>query len=60
MICTGIDVFDADYSTTPSMEMGVKYLNAQGGIMITASHNPQNWNALKFLMIKVNSLLKIF
>jgi len=48
LICVGIDVYDADYSTTPSLEMGVKYLNAQGGIMITASHNPQNWNALKF------------
>jgi phosphomannomutase len=48
LICTGIDVFDANYSTTPSIEMGVKYLNAQGGIMITASHNSQNWNALKF------------
>ena len=48
LICAGIDVYDADYSTTPSLEMGVKYLNAQGGIMITASHNPQNWNALKF------------
>lgn len=48
LVCAGIDVYDADYSTTPSMAMGVTYLNAQGGIMITASHNPQNWNALKF------------
>ncbi len=48
LVCAGVDVYDADYSTTPSMAMGVTYLNAQAGIMITASHNPQNWNALKF------------
>jgi phosphomannomutase len=48
IVCAGVDVYDADYSTTPSMAMGVTYLNAQAGIMITASHNPQNWNALKF------------
>lgn len=45
----GIDVTDLDYSTTPSVEMYVKSSGAQGGIIITASHNPEEWNALKFL-----------
>ncbi len=45
----GIDVYDADLSTTPTIEMAVKWYKARGGIIITASHNPANWNALKFL-----------
>lgn len=45
----GIDILDVDYSTTPSVEMYVKYAGASGGIIITASHNPAEWNALKFL-----------
>ena len=45
----GIDVIDLDYSTTPSVEMYVKTSGAHGGIIITASHNPAEWNALKFL-----------
>ncbi len=45
----GIDVTDLDYSTTPSVEMFVKTAKASGGIIITASHNPGEWNALKFL-----------
>ena len=45
----GIDVLDLDYSTTPSVEMYVRSSGASGGIIITASHNPQEWNALKFL-----------
>lgn len=45
----GIDVLDLDYSTTPSVEMYVKHATASGGIIITASHNPAQWNALKFL-----------
>lgn len=45
----GIDVLDADYSTTPSVEMYVVHAGATGGIIITASHNPAAWNALKFL-----------
>lgn len=48
LICSGINVYDADYSTTPTLEMAIPHLNCQAGIMITASHNPQNWNALKF------------
>lgn len=45
----GIDVMDLDYSTTPTVEMYVKQAGASGGIIITASHNPAEWNALKFL-----------
>ncbi len=45
----GIDVIDLDYSTTPTVEMYVKSSGASGGIIITASHNPAEWNALKFL-----------
>ncbi len=45
----GIDVIDLDLSTTPTVEMMVTQLNAQGGIIFTASHNPKQWNALKFL-----------
>ena len=45
----GIDVVDLDYSTTPSVEMYVSRSQASGGIIITASHNPAQWNALKFL-----------
>lgn len=45
----GIDVLDLDYSTTPTVEMYVKQAGASGGIIITASHNPAQWNALKFL-----------
>jgi phosphomannomutase len=45
----GIDVIDLDYSTTPSVEMYVRQAGASGGIIITASHNPAQWNALKFL-----------
>ena len=45
----GIDVIDLDYSTTPTVEMAVGFLGADGGIILTASHNPQEWNALKLL-----------
>jgi phosphomannomutase len=45
----GIDVIDLDYSTTPTVEMYVRSAGATGGIIITASHNPAEWNALKFL-----------
>ncbi|MEJ7626126.1 MAG: phosphoglucosamine mutase [Ferruginibacter sp.] len=45
----GIDVIDLDLSTTPTVEMAVKLLKADGGIIITASHNPKEWNALKLL-----------
>lgn len=45
----GIDVVDLGLSTTPTVEMAVPLENAGGGIIITASHNPIEWNALKLL-----------
>ena len=45
----GIDVIDLDLATTPTVEISVPEENADGGIIITASHNPGNWNALKLL-----------
>ena len=48
----GIDVIDLDYSTTPTVEMAVVFENAAGGIILTASHNPKEWNALKLLNSK--------
>jgi phosphomannomutase len=46
---TGHDVRDIGIATTPTTEMAVQESDAVGGIIITASHNPQPWNALKFL-----------
>lgn len=48
----GIDVLDIGLSTTPTVEMTVVFENAGGGIIITASHNPIQWNALKLLNAK--------
>ncbi len=45
----GFDVVDLGLSTTPTVEMAVKFENADGGIILTASHNPKEWNALKLL-----------
>ena len=45
----GIDVVDLDLSTTPTVEIAVPLEKAGGGIIITASHNPKQWNALKLL-----------
>lgn len=45
----GIDVIDLGLSTTPTVEMAVVAEKAQGGIILTASHNPAGWNALKLL-----------
>ncbi|MCL2027043.1 MAG: phosphoglucosamine mutase [Bacteroidales bacterium] len=45
----GVDVIDAGLSTTPTVEMAVTMSNADGGIILTASHNPKQWNALKLL-----------
>ncbi len=45
----GIDVINAGLSTTPTVEMLVPRYQAQGGIILTASHNPKQWNALKLL-----------
>jgi phosphomannomutase len=45
----GFDVVDIDLATTPTTEIAVTMENACGGIIITASHNPKEWNALKLL-----------
>lgn len=45
----GIDVIDLGLSTTPTVEMAVPMAKAGGGIIITASHNPKQWNALKLI-----------
>ncbi|MGO1521964.1 MAG: phosphoglucosamine mutase [Sphingobacterium sp.] len=45
----GVDVVDLGLSTTPTVEIAVPKLNASGGIILTASHNPGQWNALKLL-----------
>jgi phosphomannomutase len=45
----GIDVIDLDFSTTPTVEVAVPMESAHGGIILTASHNPKQWNALKLL-----------
>ena len=48
----GLDVIDLDLSTTPTVEMAVVFHAAAGGIILTASHNPKEWNALKLLNSK--------
>lgn len=45
----GIDVVDIDLATTPTVEIAVPEEKADGGIILTASHNPKQWNALKLL-----------
>ena len=52
MISMGIDVLDLGLSTTPTVEMMVSMKSCDGGIVITASHNPVEWNALKLLNSK--------
>ena len=49
LISMGIDVVDLDLSTTPTVEIAVPLEGASAGIIFTASHNPKQWNALKFL-----------
>jgi len=49
LMSLGIDVLDAGLSTTPTVEMAVVEAQAAGGIILTASHNPKQWNALKLL-----------
>jgi phosphomannomutase len=49
LIGSGINVIDLGLSTTPTVEMAVPYHHANGGIILTASHNPKQWNALKLL-----------
>ena len=49
LVGLGIDVVDLDLSTTPTVEIAVPLEKADGGIILTASHNPKQWNALKLL-----------
>ncbi|SFD67811.1 phosphomannomutase [Algibacter lectus] len=49
LIGLGIDVVDLGLSTTPTVEVAVTLEHADGGIILTASHNPKQWNALKLL-----------
>jgi len=49
LVGLGINVVDLGLSTTPTVEVAVTELNADGGIILTASHNPKQWNALKLL-----------
>lgn len=52
LVGLGIEVIDLGLSTTPTVEMAVPYHQANGGIILTASHNPKQWNALKLLNSK--------
>ena len=49
LLMMGINVVDLGLSTTPTVEIAVPEAHAGGGIILTASHNPRQWNALKFL-----------
>ncbi len=49
MVASGIEVIDLDVVSTPGVAMMVKYLSADAGVIATASHNPIEWNGLKFL-----------
>lgn len=49
LLSLGIDVIDLGLTNTPTTEMAVVHHKAQGGIILTASHNPKQWNALKLL-----------
>ncbi len=49
LIACGVDVVKAGYASTPTTEMAVVFEEADGGIILTASHNPKQWNALKLL-----------
>lgn len=49
LISCGVDVVKAGFASTPTTEMAVTFEEADGGIILTASHNPKQWNALKLL-----------
>jgi len=49
LLAAGCEVIDLDICTTPSMQLAITQLGADGGIAITAGHNPEQWNALKFV-----------
>ena len=52
LIAMGVNVVSLGLSTTPTVEMAVIDLKADGGIILTASHNPKQWNALKLVNAK--------
>lgn len=52
LVGLGVEVVDIGLSTTPTVEVAVPLENADGGIILTASHNPKQWNALKLLNAK--------
>ncbi len=52
LVGLGIDIIDLGLSTTPTVEIAVPMEDAHGGIILTASHNPKQWNALKLLNSK--------
>ena len=49
LLACGVDVINVGLCTTPGTEMAVITRKADGGIILTASHNPRQWNALKLL-----------
>ena len=49
LVACGVDVVKAGFASTPTTEMAVVFAGADGGIILTASHNPRQWNALKLL-----------
>lgn len=49
LVACGVDVVKCGFASTPTTELAVKFASADGGIIITASHNPLQWNALKLL-----------
>lgn len=49
LVACGVDVVKAGFASTPTTELAVRFADADGGIILTASHNPRQWNALKLL-----------
>lgn len=49
LMSMGMDVINLDFASTPTTELGVIWHKADGGLILTASHNPKQWNALKLL-----------
>lgn len=49
LIACGVDVVKCGFASTPTTELAVRFAKADGGIILTASHNPRQWNALKLL-----------
>jgi len=58
LISMGINIIDIDLSTTPTTQIIIQKKKANGGIILTASHNPKNWNALKLFNSKGEFLVK--